>query len=417
MLERRPAVGWENFFINTKTYVQLALTLEDKSAMPKILNKMNKAVAALHHGTDGKDIFKTNGPTPIFNLPDNIKDLDVLNNIMYQKYTRPMDQALASIGTNSDTIILNINHLACDGGYIHNLFEYLKKDEEIDYVPSIIPVEKVFDEEIQKYNGEIPKYAVEDPKVTRIYPKDATNFHTTYGMLTNTVSSDAKDLMTYKLNGKIKNLTEYYWSSVILSVSAFNGKLETTGLPTCINMRQMLSKESFSYANCFSHVYVHADVTKDDTVDTLMKRLRNDFNFNFNRKIQVGELKAMKLGWTTNSNLPGMVPDLSLNGTFTINGPFKDMWLGLDSVDGGRANIICFIAFSKVKGDKNTVYGRLRHAPGDISDNESKTLLSSFHYGLENMSPNMKIAEAMDMLKDYQMSFRKKLPATTKSIL
>lgn len=145
MLKIRPAIGWETFFISSRTYVQLGLTLNDKSQMPRMLEKINKVVSGLHHATDGKDIFKTNTPTPIYNLPENEKDLDKLCKFMYQEYTRPMDQALASIGVNSDNIVLNINHLAGDGGYLHHLFDYLKKDEEIDYIPSC---DTVFTDEI-----------------------------------------------------------------------------------------------------------------------------------------------------------------------------------------------------------------------------------------------------------------------------
>lgn len=146
--------------------------------------------------------------------------------------------------------------------------------------------------------------------------------------------------MTYKLNGKLKNLTEYYWSSVILSSFAFNGKLGTTGLPTCIDMRQNLKKTSFSNGNCFSHVNIHANVKKDDTVDTLMKRMRQDFKFKFSQKEPIGEYKAMSQVWVADSLSPGLVPILSLNSSFKADGPFKDMWLGIHSIDGGKGSIV-----------------------------------------------------------------------------
>ena len=408
-MSARPAVGWESHFIATKAYIQFALSISDKSFMPKLLNKIDKTVAALHYGTDGKQIFRTHGSTPIYKLPDNVTDLGQLNEIMYQKYTRPLDHALASIGTNKDTIVLNINHLAADGGYLHNLFEFLKTDEDINYIPSIIPTEKVFEKEINEYNGSLPLFPVADPSLTRAIPQDQLNYHTAYGMFTNNISIDAKTLMTSKINGKIKNLTEYYWASVILSVSAFNNKLKNTGIPTCINLRQYLNKSDFNIGNCFSHVIVSTHVTKDDDVKTLMDNLRQDFNNKYKLRTPIGELKSLKQGSLFQASVKGLVPDISLNGTFKMEKPFKDMRIDLGTIDGSNASILCFIGYSIVNGNQNTLFGKLRHPSGDISDNEAKTLLSSFHYGLQNISPIMKIGEVFDMLRDHQMNFKKSL--------
>lgn len=210
MLAKRAAAGWEKVFFQSKMYIQLALQLIDPKDKYKILNKIDRVVAGLHHATDGENIYKTNTETPIYKLPDNPQNLSELCKNMFMEHTRPLDQALASVGANKDTIVLNINHAASDGMYIKNLFEYLKKDEEIDYIPTIIPTPTVFEKQIREYSSPIPNFFNVDPKLTRIYPSRQNEFHISGYVRTKYVDSNAKNFMTYKRNGRLKSLTDYY---------------------------------------------------------------------------------------------------------------------------------------------------------------------------------------------------------------
>ena len=126
MLDARPTANWEKIFIGANTYIQFAMKLNDPKDVPNVIKKLDKTVAGLHHASDGKTLFRTTEKVPIANLPDDVSDLEKLTTIMSERYTRPASQALASLGANKDTVVLNINHLAGDGMYLQNMFTQLK---------------------------------------------------------------------------------------------------------------------------------------------------------------------------------------------------------------------------------------------------------------------------------------------------
>lgn len=391
-------------------FIQLALQLKDPKDKYKLLNKIDRAVAGLHHATDGKYIYKTNTDTPLYKLPDDPQNLSQLCKIMSSKFSRPLDQALASLGANKDTIVLNINHAASDGMYIQHLFEYLKKDDEIDYVPTILPADTIFEKQIREYNGPIPDFFTVDPNLTRAYPSRQNELHISGYILTNGADTNAKNFMTYKRNGKLKSLTDYYWTNFIIATSAFNDKFDNCGVATCIDLRQFLLKYDFNIANCFSHISVAAHATKDDTVEELMKRMRADFNLKVKQGTHIGELKALQMGNNSKPLLPGVGIDISLIGSMKVEGPFNDVWVQPNLLDHGFAGVVTYFGFSVEKDGENIIHGRFRHSSSTCSDKEAEILVNSLHYGIENVFPSMKIGEAIDMMKDYQFNLKRKMP-------
>lgn len=411
MFEARPVIGWEKFFIGGRIFLQLAMKLSDPSKKDHVLSKIEKSVSSLHHATDGKVIYRVKTETPVFKLPDNVTDMEKLCEIMGSQYTRPMDQALASVGANKDTIVLNVNHLAGDGGFLQQIFAHLRDDCEIDYIPSIIPGEKYLEKEILSYTDKLPDFNTQDPLITRFISRNPSELYISHSLLTNGAQSRAEDLMTYKLNGKLTKLTEYYWSNFILAACAYNGSLDTTACATCVNMRPYISPSTnLSCTNCFAHATASAKVSKDDTVESMMTRLRESYNFNLKRKQPFGELKLVQQGLPDRPQIPGVGLDLSLIGSFKTGGLFKDAWVHLSQVDSSVAGIVSYLGFSVDKGHEHIFHGRMRHSSATMSDRDAEMFVRNIHFGLENIKPSIKVGEALDMFKDNQRSLFKQIP-------
>ncbi|EAX91252.1 hypothetical protein TVAG_162740 [Trichomonas vaginalis G3] len=332
MLQSRPASAWERIFLFGKGNMELAMKLNDPKDVPKIIQKLDRTVAGLHHASDGTNIFRTNDKTPIAVLPDDVTDLRKLSEIMSERYTRPLSKCLASIGANKDTVILNINHLAGDGMYLKNLFTLLTNDQELGYTPSIIPDEQVLADKINGYVGELPQFTSTDPELIRIHLKSPYELHISRRIASKFTTSRAKDLMSFKVNKKLKNMTEYYWSSVILAGSAFEGKFDKCGVSTNINLRPYVKNCDFNVTNCFSHANATAVVKPDMTVGDLMKELRSTFNENVKKGKPFGEFKSLYNGFPTWVPEMGLGVDISMIGNFKMEGPFKDLFITLVSI-------------------------------------------------------------------------------------
>ncbi|EAX91251.1 hypothetical protein TVAG_162730 [Trichomonas vaginalis G3] len=385
------------------------MKLNDTKDVPKIIKKLDKSVAGLHHATDGKNIFRTTGKTPIANLPDDVTDLKKLSEIMSERYTRPSSQSLASIGANKDTVILNLNHLAGDGMFLQNLFTQLKSDKELDYEPTIIPDEEVLSDNIKAYTGGASKFASVDPDITRIRTKSPNELHISTKVASKFVSSHAKDLMTFKVNKRLKNMTEYYWINWILACSTLEGKINKCGVATCINLRPFAKNVNLSVTSCFSHVNATAIPKPDMTVGDIMKELRNSFEENVKKGTQYGEFKAIYNGFPPWSQEMDLGIDISLIGKFKMEGPFKDLFVSFKVNDYGLAGFSSYFGYSVEKKDEHVFRGTVRHSTTMLSDLEAQLLANSVHFGLENVAPNMLLDEALDLVKDYQNTQRKLL--------
>lgn len=253
----------------------------------------------------------------------------------------------------------------------------------------------------------MPPLIAYDTEVTRVFPKNKTDLH--YSGITKQFDfeSDATEFMTYKINGKIKNITDYYLANVVLGFSAYNNKFDKIGVLTCIDTRQFLKKSSLNYTNNFSHIRVRIpSIPVNNTVGELMKLMRNDFNERVKRGEMFSALKAMKENYFKQSDTEkkdiGCVCDLSLIGTFDLGNKFKDAWVDYHINAEEIKNSVGFLSFSVIKNGVNTIYGKFRTATTYFSEKDAKIVGSLIIHGMKTIHPQMKISDALSMLKDYQ---------------
>ncbi|EAX90411.1 hypothetical protein TVAG_488650 [Trichomonas vaginalis G3] len=403
----RAAIGWERNFLRNRAYVQLGLKINNSASLERNIQKIINSVSGFHVKVSDWNLLPTKEKTPVYKLPSTLKTLDDACKFMYKNHTRPMTEALASIGANNDTIVLNINHAAADGMFLVSLLNYLNKHENEEvHLPEIFEsVDYVFDHEIKSYNGVPAPFNTVNPNLSRIIAKDTLHLAMDNTSHHTSASSNLANFKCYNPKTKsVHHLTENLWSSIILTISAFNGNFNTKGCGTCIDLRRFMKVQpDFRHCNIFSSITVNAEATKDTSVGEFMKILRSDFNSKVKSGFHFGYLKQIQEGKIPPIGaLPGVGADMSSLGTFKVGGDITDAWFNI-ALRGDRAlGSSTFTCFTVDNGINQTFHGRLRHSSFTLSDYDAQVYVDSIHHALENITDDMSCGLAIDILSDFQ---------------
>ena len=404
----------EKIFIPGNTCVQLALKLKSPKLVDPILEKMSKYVLGFHTKIIDDKLVTERQEIPVFKLPNNFKNLQDACYYMNENHYRPLSDALASVAANKDTIVLNINHIASDGGFMVNLYNALKEDKEFDIPQAMIEEEKTFHDEIEKATY-IPPFVTIDPALTRIKPKDKEYLTNDPMMHHFLMKTDAKNLKVYDpKTKKVKGLTDALWAFIILSASAHNGEFTNKGCSTCVDLRRFIKNPSFANCNDFANLSVSCEATKDTTIIEMMKRLRADFNKKLNAGDVFGYVKGLRGGKPLGLSMDGLSLELSNVGRFTLGGPFKDMWINLTLRSYTSPTSTSFLNFSIDGNGRNTIYTKMRYPPQSLSDREARSIALSVQHGITNIDLNTTCGEAIDILTDFQRSITSKFEKVQK---
>lgn len=135
--------------------------------------------------------------------------------------------------------------------------------------------------------------------------------------------------------------------------------------------------------------------------------LRFDFNKSLSQGKHFGYLKKYEDKPNLKKVIPGTFFVLTNVGQFRLGGPFDDVNLS-SSGDASRfLSAISILHFAKINDKKNEAHSRLSYQSSCMSKREADLILNSIHYGLENIGLDKSIAEAIEMIKDFQKNFIK----------
>ena len=133
----------------------LALKFDSKSIIKDIIEKFKREVIGLNLRVEGDMLVeKTDHVVPVHELPPSPKFESILQMTeATAKFLPDISKELATLSSNDDTVIININHAVCDGKYIVGIVEHLfdkPKNPNDHYFP--ITLEEEFSEEIKERN-------------------------------------------------------------------------------------------------------------------------------------------------------------------------------------------------------------------------------------------------------------------------
>ena len=400
----------ERIQIDAKVTVQFAMKLKSPKFMDNVLNKVSKYCIGLHSHVEKKMIHvNVKSDVNVYRLPNNFKSLEDACKYMLKNHHLSYDRALGTVGANSDTIVLNLCHLAADGVYLLNLFNALKDSNEIEVPNFITNNEAALKDEID--NASDPSvYSSVACEQCRIMPRDLINLSQYQNTRSYVNHSCAADLQTYnRQTQKLSGLSDALWAFLILSTSAHNGKDFTNQvISTQVNMRPFIKQRNvLANTNHFSTIYLESQATKDTTIQEMMKQLREDFKTRMKTDEVFSYLKSFKTNNIITNQLPGVTVDVSNVGRFQLDGPFENVWIHSDMLAGLDPNRASFISFSVDGNGRNDVYTTTRYCSSAISEREIELVSKSLHYGMEKIPLNTTCGEALDILEDYQKSLEK----------
>ena len=417
--------------MKNKSTLQFALTLNDKSIIPKFVNYLKHNVIALHIKINDDYLVSHNDVIPIFKIPDSHSSLQKAAYFTAHHFTPSYNKSFASIAVGNDKVILNINHSMADGGY----FKFLLKDfiekynsnpSNNDFKPKFLPsfpkeTFQVFKDKLEKA-PDIPLWA-DDPYITKVTvrnytPKldenDIRNAEPSYF----TLKTNANSLMCYdKQQQKVKGYTETLWLSHILSTIVHNKKLDQyAGVSTCVDLRQwMKNQPDVSICNSFSVVNPHAPINKNMTLKEFSILLRKDLEFRLKRNEQYTFVKYISQpslpGQSENKpeiqNSPPVVGlELTSMGEIQLHKPFTDAWVSLTSTLGNSKTIISLMSFGVKSEKKHEIIIRLRYDPHNFNEQEMKIYGKTINYFIHNISLNQKIGDAIEELTQFQKTLK-----------
>ena len=379
---------------------QMGLEIDKPSNVSKIVDKFSKIAYCLKMKTDGHHLIRTDEPVDVLEIPKSINSCMDAVTWAQQKTTPDFSKRLGTISANDRFVVVNLNHVAADGGYIKNLLTTVFEDDPSmteNLSPLPLPLEHFFQKQIDEaVVGDVKDFDT-DPLITRIMlkKKDKKHWVPHAPSQAETLIIKANELQCYDKNKKtLKGLTESLWTSICLAAMSFNGKISHFGCTTCDNMRDLIpNNRRLDICNNYSSITTYATPNDKSTLQSIGRAMREDY---LRRRANGYLFKTFKALFQdkTDKRLPGNPVELTNVGPLFIKKPVVDAFLGIVLDSEYCQNLISVMASSAVSEDKNDIVIRSRYSPNVMSEKDAKKFTDRIVYLMKNVPLNTNIEEA-----------------------
>ena len=398
-----PAIG------NT---VILSLKFADSSITPKIVDKLINEMSAFHLKTDYKYVYPTNRK-PVVNLLPHFDKLPDVNQYAVDNLLPDITETLGTISANDDTILLAINHLCGDGGYMKGVLDHLfDPPKKLD---SLYPlaVDDVYKKYMDKYSHIKPKIVNNDPELTIVKPQHPKSGNDQIDILREPISS----LACYnKEKGVCSFLNESICMSLIMSHIVADGRTQSYeemtrrphGIQILMDLRKRFPiKPTLNSFNWWASYNIHAHPTLSMKVGDVYKELRKDLQdstkdqrlFDFHRANSITDPTPAS-AWDTR-----VFPNNSNLGQMVIKEPLKDLFFTNTFANVPARNMSALLTYSVIdQHGRNELFQILRYGSNGFDKKFAQMINKSVQYYLQHITPNQTFKEALEMIKKYQMS-------------
>jgi hypothetical protein len=405
MAARRKLSHCQSFDLSEASDIQLAFAFSDKSVIPQVIDKLCKTVVGLNLRREDDYIVSVPEKPLIYQIPNQLRDLQRAANYVGRRY--PVNPAVRCgvIGHNDTKVVLNLTHAVGDGGY----FKYIT-DHLFDPVPANLPlfpktIVDLLPDEVARCPDTFYRPWEYDPDITRFtgrYPNLTPE--TVLGKY-ETMRFPAPSLQCFdRSTGKIKNLNDYLWLSLILSTAALDsGKLPTfAGASTCVDMRSRLRSDQIDYsvAMFFSQLTCMSKLRPDATLRSVGAGMRDDLVKRRERLDDFGRDKFIGKSFG-NVTFPGTGIEITNMGVLNIKPPIKDAWASLVYDAPVLGYCLAGMAFSVVGSGKNDLVLRLRYTNKALGDDEVFEVAKAVDHFLRNISLDRTVQSAFDEIKAF----------------
>ena len=411
MLETRNVSFIDKDYFKSGEMVELCMRINKPGKIPEIVDKLSKVVLGFHISTDYERYFyKKREVNPVM-IP-NFEKLDDAALYMFDHHTPNFNDSMATIGVNSDTVVLNISHVIADGGYFQKLLDLISHPEkplpEVPHLP--LGIFENFEKQLYSKDTEQCPFLYTEPDVTRVKTKqnvrkedvlpDGAHYH---------ITVPVEDLSIYnKDTKKVKGLTEAFWTSLILTASAINDNIEKRcGSMTALNMRQFLSPEKrdqWNIGNHYSNLTPCCDLDESITIRELGRRMRENFNYKLS--------KGMQYSFFTATPPPGFVPpqnkivEISNVGPSKIADPIEDVYMKFTFKDTTSMGLITHTNFAVVGHGKNVLHGNICYQSSTFEHKNARIFANDVEFALRNLPLDMTVGKAVEIIQQNHKTYK-----------
>lgn len=400
----RRVCGLEKAFIDMSCNIVLGFKFANRDDLSIIKKKIIERTIGLRLKVENDIIYKVNDDIVEYNLPNHLNNFHDSFNYINKYYPLNTKNRLANIINNDEYLMLNISHSVCDGLFASRLVHSVSKDDDNEDFSNVdlnpVTVENFFKKDIKRYNKnyELP---LTDKNLVRFFSREKSD-DSRFKVAEITIPLNT--MFNYnKSNQRLSKNTESLYSAIGVTASAMTGCMDRVGIATAYDMRRLLkpSDNTFSVCNFASSITVHTDVSPNDTVYDVARKMRASLNdlkeknehFDFMNSFNEATDSDFKFA-------PGSFFELSSMGQFDLGHRIKDFSFLLGNDGGAASNDITFLCYSVKSAMRNDFVGFLSYSNMQMSDSEAHTFNKGITYCLKNLNPNMKYRDAVQLVKN-----------------
>ncbi|OHS95530.1 hypothetical protein TRFO_38345 [Tritrichomonas foetus] len=414
-------------FQSIKCFLQIGIEFETPKDTEIATNELLKIFNGFHIACGDYFLYSKKNDVVIHKIPENLKTLQDASDWIYDYHTQDLREILASIAVDDNRILLNTSHICCDGNFAIRLIEHLCNPTEtlkMSYLPQ--NATNFFWKEISKIPS-FNSFNNDNNFVTTILSKKSPS-NLEVSAFKKRIPHDFIILPVDSLKGydytikRPKNLSESIWTSLTLSNSAFEQKLDKDhfGVSTVFDLRRILNesqRNDFSLQNFITSIPVNCSPEYEMTVDTVGKLMRQNFQMRLKRKDYLANLKAIYDAFYQNENFEKdqelekndelnhqSMLEMSNLGEIKIQSPIKDAFISLlcpPDFDFDTVSFLCFTINNLTKNEKKFV-GEFQFSPQRLRLEEAKMFKKSIQFGLTHLSNQLTVHEAINKLQEIQ---------------
>jgi hypothetical protein len=402
MLTRR-ATNWETFDFNIRSDLGLAFQVADKSAIPQILDNLDRSVIGLHLKFADGHLTTVPSPAIRHRLPDGVRDLQRAVSWLNEHHPIEYADRVGYLAFNDSKVVLNINHSVSDGGYLKFLCERVLESPPRELPPFPAIMEEVFRDEFP-FAKEPLLAGPYDLELSRVFSRHTRFENPSPWAKFETIRFRGEELQCF--NHRLKRFndtTDYCWLGHLLACAVHSGELPTrAGFCTCVDLRPRIKKPvDHSHLKTFSVLNACTDFKPSMTLREIGARLRADMR---RRESKFHDIAIMKFPARIPPGPPlkGMGLDVTNMGPLRIKWPIVDAWASIRIGTEFAANWLTIMTFSVMGERRNDLVVRFRFANSRFGEDEALAIAKSINHFWRHIPLERTIQSAFDELREVQ---------------
>ena len=395
LVSRKMAATEKQFTFIRPSTIQLAFDVEDPTAIPPMIGTVKRTLGALHLRTDGENVFPTDEPVKVHQIPESVTDLK--DSILWVRENANTDVTypLATISASSHKLVINANHGFADGGTLFQTFKEVMNPTP--NFPKLLPiplvVEEVFAKELK--NAVPVTREWRNPYIThlKVDKPDQADPNDTEGFVQSEVPASSLFCCT---NGKVKGLTESLGACAVLSAKAIHDLGDKFGLQASVDLRRFMTPEQKRNVSSVVGCMV-LQAPNPRTVGELCDQLRASLEHEVSTGQPFNHWKwLIEVGKETYPFI-GLGLYLSNIGQFKIRKPVRDVMI--QATGAKTSELLLVLSYSVVSDTQNIVKNQICYGQAMTTRAQAARYSKLTDFALTHLRRNMTIDEALKLLR------------------